>query len=126
MARVVTEEMEAYFIGIAMIHGTNPLPRFGIERSELAMQIANCMLNNKGEPDLMHKLRKNYRELGGRLLDADPSWFYTQLADAYLDWLYGQNVGQGAEHPDEAARKIATGDARMEITAGSGHRFWEI
>lgn len=114
MARVVTPEMEAYFIGIALVHGTNPLPRYGLERTQLAREITECMLEHKGEPDLMIKLRRNYRELGGRLLDSDPTWFYSQLADAYLDWLYGQNAVAGAEHPEEAARKNSTRDPRLE------------
>jgi hypothetical protein len=48
------------------------------------------LATHKGEPIVLGKVRRNYRELGGRLLDTDPIWFYTKLADAYLDWLYSQ------------------------------------
>lgn len=126
IALMINPEMEAYFVGVALAHGTNPLPRYGLERTQLAQELADFMKGHSGETNLMNKLRRNFAELGGRLLDTDPTWFYTRLADAYLDWLYGQNVGRGAEHPDEAARKDSASDHGLAELAKTPWRDWKL
>lgn len=122
----IDPSLEDFFLGVAMVHGTNPLPRYGLERTQLASEIISVMVSNNWEPSLLQKVRSNYRELGGRLLDTDPTWFYTRLADAYLDWLYGQNAEEGAEHPGEIARKDSDHDPRLERDDERPWvRFWE-
>lgn len=86
----IDPELEAFFVAVALEHGTHPYPRFGIERNNLAQEITVILSNHAGAPAVLEKVKKNYRELGGRLLSTDPQWFYTQLADAYLNWLYAQ------------------------------------
>ena len=86
----IDPELESFFTAIALLHGTHPQPLFGIERTNLAREITAFMSGHPGQPAVLMKVRRNYRELGGRLLDTDPEWFYTKLADAYLDWLYSQ------------------------------------
>lgn len=114
MSIKINPDMETFFVGIAMVHGTNPLPRFGVERVTLSTEIAEVMANTKWEPKLLQKVRRNYAELGGKLLDTDPTWFYTRLADSYLDWLYGSHAAAGAEHPAESARRDQTVHSRVE------------
>ena len=86
----IDPQLEAFFVAIALEHGTHPQQKFGVERTRLAQEITVILSNHKGAPEVLQKVRRNYRELGGRLLDTDPQWFYTKLADAYLDWLYSQ------------------------------------
>lgn len=86
----IDPDLEAFFVAIALQHGTHPKPLFGIERNRLAMELTEILANHKGEPEVMKRVRRNYTELGGRLLAQDPLWFYQKLADAYLDWLYSQ------------------------------------
>lgn len=91
----INSELDTYFVGVALAMGVNPTPKYGAERVLLAGDVAHFMAHYKAEPALMQKVRANFRELGGRLLDADPTWFYTKLADAFLDWLYAQNLQSG-------------------------------
>ncbi len=86
----IDSNLEAFFVAIALAHGTHPKPKFGIERNTLANEIANFMREHPGQPEVLQKVRRNYAELGGKLLDTAPLWFYSKLADAYLDWLYDQ------------------------------------
>lgn len=86
----IDPNLESFFVAIALLHRTHPQPLFGIDRTNLAREITAFMSQHPGQPEVLQKVRKNYRELGGRLLDTDPEWFYTKLADAYLDWLYAQ------------------------------------
>lgn len=86
----IDPNLESFFVAIALLHRTHPQPLFGIDRTNLAREITAFMSQHPGQPEVLQKVRKNYRELGGRLLDTDPEWFYTKLADAYLDWLYSQ------------------------------------
>lgn len=86
----IDPELEAFFVAIALQHGTHPKPLFGIERNRLAIEITEQLANHQGEPAVLKRVRRNYAELGGKLLDTDPLWFYQKLADAYLDWLYSQ------------------------------------
>lgn len=108
----IDPDLEAFFVAIALEHGTHPYPRFGIERNKLAQEITVLLSNHQGAPEVLQKVRRNYRELGGRLLDTDPQWFYTQLADAYLNWLYAQEesknlLANALEDIDESARATA-------------------
>lgn len=84
----IDPEMEAYFVGISLLHGTNPYPLFGVERNKLAQELTKLFAEHPCQPAVFDKLRRNYAELGGRLLDVDPMWFYSRLADMYLNWLY--------------------------------------
>lgn len=86
----IDPQLESFFVAVALLHRTHPQPMFGIERTNLAREITAFMSSHPGQPEVLQKVRRNYRELGGRLLDTDPAWFYTKLADAYLDWLYSQ------------------------------------
>lgn|SRR5678815_2664796 len=86
----IDSELESFFTAVALLHGTHPQPMFGIERTRLAQEITAFISSHPGQPEVLQKVRRNYRELGGRLLDTDPEWFFTKLADAYLDWLYAQ------------------------------------
>jgi hypothetical protein len=86
----IDPELESFFVAVALLHRTHPQPMFGVERTNLAREITAFMSSHPGQPEVLKKVRRNYRELGGRLLDTDPEWFYTKLADAYLDWLYSQ------------------------------------
>jgi hypothetical protein len=104
--------LEAFFVAIALQHGTHPMPKFGIDRTNLAREITEIMATHEGQPGVLGQVRKNYRELGGKLLDADPMWFYTKLADAYLNWLYEQDesknlMAEALEGLDESARQTA-------------------
>lgn len=90
----IDPNLESYFVAIALQHGTNPKPKFSIDRTNLAREITKFMAEHPGEPEVLKKVRRNYAELGGRLLDTDPTWFYSKLADAYLDWLYSQPESQ--------------------------------
>lgn len=86
----IDSTLEAYFVAVALLHGTHPEPKFGIDRTQLAREIGEWMVANPGQIDMLRKIRANYRELGGKLLDTDPQWFFTKLADSYLNWLYMQ------------------------------------
>lgn len=90
MTMKIDPSLEAYFVSVALLHGTHPEPKFGIERTNLAREICDWMIKNPGQTDMLRKIRANYRELGGKLLDTDPQWFFTKLADSYLNWLYMQ------------------------------------
>lgn len=83
-------DLEAYFVAIALEHGTHPEPTFGITRSNLANELTIIMSEHPGTPLIMKSVRRNYAELGGKAREADSNWFYTKIADAYLDWLYSQ------------------------------------
>lgn len=89
-AMKIDPNLEAFFVAIALQHGTHPMPKFGIDRTNLAREISELMATHEGQPGVLGAVRRNYRELGGKLLDTDPMWFYTKLADAYLNWLYEQ------------------------------------
>ncbi len=115
----IDPSLEAFFVAIALEHGTHPKPKFGIERDTLAREITVILSNHKGAPDVLEKVRKNYRELGGRLLDTDPQWFYTKLADAYLTWLYEQEESKALL--PEALDKINSDVAARE-RASNGFR----
>jgi len=104
--------LEAFFVAIALQHGTHPMPKFGIERNKLAQEITEIMATHEGQPGVLGQVRKNYRELGGKLLDSDPMWFYTKLADAYLNWLYEQDesknlMAEALDTLDESAKQTA-------------------
>ena len=86
----IDPDLEAFFVAIALAHGTHPLPKWGVERNKLALEITNFMREHPGQPEVLQKVRRNYAELGGKFLDTDSLWFYSKLADAYLDWLYDQ------------------------------------
>ena len=86
----IDPNLEAFFVAIALAHGTHPLPKWGVERNKLALEITNFMREHPGQPEVLQKVRRNYAELGGKFLDTDSMWFYSKLADAYLDWLYDQ------------------------------------
>jgi hypothetical protein len=108
----IDPNLEAFFVAIALQHGTHPMPRFGIERTKLAREITEIMATHEGQPGVLGQVRKNYRELGGKLLDTDPNWFYTKLADAYLNWLYEQDesknlMAEALDGLDESARQTA-------------------
>jgi len=105
----IDPDLEAFFVAVALEHGTHPYPRFGIERNKLAQEITVILSNHAGAPAVLEKVKKNYRELGGRLLSTDPQWFYTQLADAYLNWLYAQEeskklLAEALQDIDDSAR----------------------
>jgi hypothetical protein len=106
----IDPDLEAFFVAIALQHGTHPKPLFGIERNNLAMEITELLAGHKGQPTVLTRVRRNYAELGGKLLDTDPMWFYQKLADAYLDWLYSQ----------EESKKLLA-DAIEEIDKQPGH-----
>ena len=83
-------EMEAFFVALALEHGTHPEPTFGMERNRLAQSMTSIMMTSEAVPALMRQLQRNYVELGGKMINTDPTYFYNKLADAYLDWLYAQ------------------------------------
>jgi len=108
----IDPNLEAFFVAIALQHGTHPMPKFGIDRTNLAREISEIMATHEGQPGVLGAVRKNYRELGGKLLDTDPMWFYSKLADAYLNWLYEQDesknlMAEALETLDESARQTA-------------------
>lgn len=112
----IDRDLESFFTAIALLHGTHPQPLFGVERSNLARELTAFISSHPGQPDVLQRVRRNYRELGGRLLDTDPQWFYTKLADAYLDWLYAQpeaaNLLPDALEKLEADRRRSFDEAR--------------
>lgn len=113
----IDPDLEAFFVAIALQHGTHPKPLFGIERNRLAIEVAEQLANHKGEPAVLKRVRRNYAELGGKLLDKDPTWFYQKLADAYLDWLYSQEESKKllADSLEELSN-----DARRSVLEGDG------
>lgn len=88
----IDPNLEAFFVAIALAHGTHPKPKFGVERNNLTLEITEFMREHPGQPEVLKKVRRNYAELGGKLFDTAlfETWFYSKLADAYLDWLYDQ------------------------------------
>jgi hypothetical protein len=108
----IDPSLESFFVAIALEHGTHPLPKFGMDRNRLANEITQIMMEHEGQPSILGQVRKNYRELGGKLLDTDPLWFYSKLADAYLNWLYEQDesrslMAESLKSLDESARQTA-------------------
>jgi len=85
----LNQDLEAYFVAIALEHGTHPEPTFGMTRNALANELTIVMSEHPGTPLIMQSVRRNYVELGGKRSE-DLNFFYTRIADAYLDWLYSQ------------------------------------
>jgi hypothetical protein len=91
----ITPEMEAFFVAMLLDHGTAPSPElYGIQRHNLAAQIAKLMDGHPALPPITLKVKQGIRELGGYARDrhnrSTDEWVYftLKLADAYLDWLY--------------------------------------
>lgn len=123
----IDPELESFFTAIALLHGTHPQPKFGIERTQLAREITAFISSHPGQPAVLQKVRRNYRELGGRLLDTDPEWYYTKLADAYLDWLYAQPEAMAlmpAALEKIEADKRKTIDEQSYYESPHGQRRW--
>lgn len=104
--------LEAFFVAVALQHGTHPMPKFGVDRNKLINELTTVIADHAGAPDVLQQVRKNYRELGGRLLDTDPHWFYSKLAEAYLNWLYEQEesknlMAEALDGLEESARETA-------------------
>lgn len=102
----IDPDLEAFFVAVALMHGTNPKPLFGVERAVLADSLVDYIMEHPGQPAAMARVRRNYAELGGKLLDTDPRWFFTKMADAYLDWLYEQPASQALYDPKDFERHI--------------------
>lgn len=83
-------DLEAFFVALALEHGTHPEPTFGVQRNDLARTLTVAISEHPGAPFVLRQLRRNFTELGGRVLDKDSDFFYAKIADAYLDWLYSQ------------------------------------
>lgn len=91
----INPELEAFFVALALEHGTHPEPTFGMTRNALANDLTIVIAEHPGAPFVLRAVRRNFAELGGskKVLD-DPNWFYVKIADAYLDWLYSQPEAQ--------------------------------
>lgn len=118
----IDPNLEAFFVAIALAHGTHPMPKWGVERNNLANEITNFMREHPGQPEVLQKVRRNYAELGGKLLDTDPLWFYSKLADAYLDWLYEQPESKKLQ--EETLLKELQGDPRGALDPRWKPKVW--
>lgn len=118
----IDPDLEAFFVALAMQLGTHPKPLFGIERAMLANTLVPFIRDHPGKPEIIAKVRRNYAELGGKLLDTDPNWFYTKLADAYLDWLYAQPESQALYDPKDFKPDVK---GLADLSPIARRRYWK-
>lgn len=100
-AMKITDEIETYFLSFTLVHGidSTPLPATegqAYQRYQLHVLISAAMMRWDHKPDFLRKLRRAYNEVG----TTNESWFFGQLAEAYLQWLYSP---RSKNTPAEAA-----------------------
>lgn len=103
----INPELEAFFTAVALQLGTNSATNLQPQEREdwvklvfHRAEIRDFIRDHPGAPDVINTLRRNYAELGGRLLNVDPNWFYDKLAQAYLAWVVDQGHGNGVSPKD--------------------------
>lgn len=125
-AMTVSPEVEAYFVAIALEHGTHPEPTFGITRNNLAQSIQQTMATHPGTAGALKTLQKEFTDRGGKLLAIDMNWMYQRLSDAYLDWLYSQPESKALEPQARAnLAKSQAGTKYANAAYGLGLAPWK-
>lgn len=84
--------IETYFVAFTLKYGTDPTPRFGIDRHNLSVEIAMTMRQDQIllETIWYKSLLRAAVEVGSNEI-----YFIKNFADRYLEWLYAQRNSGG-------------------------------